>query len=327
VRNTAAAAADGGCAAGRPPSLPEAHTAGCRIAREDARAGRSLTFRGVPCHVAAFSRGRRIKQASAPSAFTRGAPARSGCPRQNLLAVAATVPTIPSGCDIRAKEYRVELERHPRQTLASAQYYYVSIAGLSVFQQCSGRRRSIVIENMFSVVHPTQDACMTTEDTSVLPLREPVLCLGTLLISWMMAHGKPEWTFAGCSGMHAFARAKSTGTSGVADFHCHQGVSAAVPSRPACMLAAPAPCRHGLHVENISYEVRPLRCTPFEPVVGCVQNEMGHGPASVVRPFSEGLNSVNCADLWLAMTFARASRKHGPGYYLALVTWQMPICR
>ena len=29
-------------------------------------------------------------------------------------ALAATVPAIPSGFHIRAKEYRVELERHPR---------------------------------------------------------------------------------------------------------------------------------------------------------------------------------------------------------------------
>ena len=134
--------------AGWPPSLPDGYTAGCRIAREDARADRSLTFRGVPCHVAAFSRGHRIEQASAPRTLTRGAPARRR-PGQ-IFVLAATVPTILSGFDIRAKEHRVELERHPRQTLASAQYYYVSNAGLSAFQQRSGRRRSIVIENMFS---------------------------------------------------------------------------------------------------------------------------------------------------------------------------------
>jgi hypothetical protein len=100
---------------------------------------------------------------------------------------------------------------------------------------------------------------MTTEDTSVLPLREPV-CVVPGKSAHLIAHGKPEWAFAGCwAGMHAFARAKSTGTSGVADFHCHQGVSAAVLSRPACMLAALAPCRHGLHVENCTYEVRSLR--------------------------------------------------------------------
>jgi hypothetical protein len=51
--------------------------------------------------------------------------------------------------ELRSTVY-VELERHPRQTLAGAQYYYVSIAGLSAIQQHSGRRRSIVIENMFS---------------------------------------------------------------------------------------------------------------------------------------------------------------------------------
>lgn len=96
---------------------------------------------------------------------------------------------------------------------------------------------------------------MTTEDTSVLPLREPVLCLGTLLISPHLSGLLPD--AQACTRL----REQSLPVLVVSPtFTATKGVSAAVPSRPACMLAVPAPCRHGLHVENCTYEVRSLRC-------------------------------------------------------------------
>ena len=88
---------------------------------------------------------------------------------------------------------------------------------------------------------------MTTEDTSVLPLREPVLCLGTLPISPHLSEHLPD--------AHACTRLREQSLPVLVvspTFTATKGVSAAVLSRPACMLAALAPCRHGLHVENCS---------------------------------------------------------------------------